>query len=120
MVPGTGMINSEYNINNGVDFDTCENDGGTVWTYNQGVILGGLVELNKAAPDESYLAMAEKIAIAAIENLSDSNGIHVSLIVELTAPNSRAYSCVTSKFCKRRSQVIDLKVSSMTMLTVSG
>ena len=72
---GTGMINAEYNINNGVDFDTCENDGGTVWTYNQGVILGGLVELNKAAPDESYLAMAEKIAIAAIENLSDSNGI---------------------------------------------
>ena len=72
---GTGMINAEYNINNGVDFDTCENDGGTVWTYNQGVILGGLVELYKAAPDESYLVMAEKIAIAAIENLSDSNGI---------------------------------------------
>ena len=72
---GTGMINAEYNINNGVDFDTCENDGGTVWTYNQGVILGGLVELYKAAPDGSYLAMAEKIAIAAIENLSDSNGV---------------------------------------------
>ena len=72
---GTGMINADYNINNGVDFDTCENDGGTIWTYNQGVILGGLVELYKAAPDDSYLMMAERIAIAAIENLSDSNGI---------------------------------------------
>lgn len=72
---GTGMINAEYNINNGVDFDTCENDGGTVWTYNQGVILGGLVELHKALSDDSYLVIAEKIAIAAIENLSDSDGI---------------------------------------------
>lgn len=71
----TGMINAQYNINNGIDPATCRNDGGTIWTYNQGVILGGLVELNKAAPDISYLEMAEKIALAALEKLSDSNGI---------------------------------------------
>lgn len=71
----TGMINAQYNINNGIDPVTCRNDGGTIWTYNQGVILGGLVEINKAAPDASYLVMAKKIAYAAIEKLSDSNGI---------------------------------------------
>ncbi|MEK6280335.1 MAG: hypothetical protein AABN95_08270 [Acidobacteriota bacterium] len=35
-------------MNNGLD-DSCENDGGTTWTYNQGVILGGLVELFRVA-----------------------------------------------------------------------
>ena len=71
----SGMINSNNNINNGIDFATCQNDNGTVWTYNQGVVLGGLLELHKASPDRSYLITAEKIAVAAIETLSDSNDI---------------------------------------------
>lgn len=37
---GTGMINADFNINNGIDATTCKNDGQTVWTYNQGMILG--------------------------------------------------------------------------------
>ena len=72
---GTGMINAQYNINNGIDLTTCRNDEGIVWSYNQGVILGGLLELDKAAPDETYIAMAERIALAAIKFLGDSNGI---------------------------------------------
>lgn len=72
---GTGMINEHYNINNGINLTTCRNDDGIVWSYNQGVILGGLLELNKAAPDETYLTMAERIALAGIKFLSDSNGI---------------------------------------------
>lgn len=47
----------------------------TVWTYNQGVILGGLLELKKAWPDPGYLEVAEAIATAAIEKLQDSDGI---------------------------------------------
>lgn len=72
---GTGMINADFNINNGIDAKTCKNDGQTVWTYNQGVILGALVELNIAAPDPSYLEMAERIALAAIRKLTDEEGI---------------------------------------------
>ena len=72
---GTGMINPDYNINNGLDFKTCRNDNGVVWTYNQGVILGGLLELHKAAPNASYITTAEKIALAAIKKLEDSDGI---------------------------------------------
>ena len=71
----TGMINANYNINNGIDLVTCRNDNGLVWSYNQGVILGGLLELHRAAPDKAYLIMAKRIALAAITHLSDSNGI---------------------------------------------
>lgn len=51
------------------------NDDGIVWSYNQGVIPGGLLELNEAAPDGTYLPMAERIALAGIDFISDSNGI---------------------------------------------
>lgn len=71
----SGLINPQKTINNGVDLKTCQNDNGTVWSYNQGVILGGLLELHKAAPDDVYLLLAEQIATAAIEHLGDSNGI---------------------------------------------
>lgn len=43
------------------------------WSYNQGVVLGGLVELNKAAPKDVYLESANVIARAGIDTLADSN-----------------------------------------------
>ena len=72
---GTGMINEDYNINDGIDLVTCRNNNGIIWSYNQGVILGALLELYRAAPDDTYLAMAERIALAGIKRLSDLNGI---------------------------------------------
>ena len=72
---GTRMINEESNINNGIDASTCSNDGGNVWTYNQGVILGALIELNIAAPDPSYLDTAERVALAALHKLTDQDSI---------------------------------------------
>lgn len=71
----TGMINEDWTINDGIDPSTCKNDGGTVWSYNQGVILGALVELDKVESDASYLRIATKIADAAIADLSDANGV---------------------------------------------
>jgi predicted alpha-1,6-mannanase (GH76 family) len=50
----SGMINSNNTINDGLDLDTCENNGGTVWSYNQGVVLGGLTELSRATNDDAY------------------------------------------------------------------
>ncbi|KAF7959248.1 hypothetical protein EAE96_002762 [Botrytis aclada] len=70
----TGMINAQGTINDGLT-SSCQNNGGTVWSYNQGVVLGGLVELSKATGDSSYLSTAKSIATAAITTLSDSNGI---------------------------------------------
>ncbi|KAJ9629457.1 hypothetical protein H2203_001831 [Taxawa tesnikishii (nom. ined.)] len=79
---GSGLINSDNLINDGIDLKTCKNNGATTFTYNQGVILGGLVELNMAAPDPSYLPTASKIAHATIAKLVDDDGI-------LTEPNEK-------------------------------
>ena len=72
---GTGMMGLRYNINDGIDLSTCKNNQGQVWSYNQGVILGALVELNKARPNPSYLDTAVKIANAAVTRLCDANGV---------------------------------------------
>jgi predicted alpha-1,6-mannanase (GH76 family) len=71
----SGMINSHNNINDGLSLTTCENNGHTVWSYNQGVVLGGLVELNNADPNSSYITVAKLIATAAITLLADANGV---------------------------------------------
>jgi len=71
----SGLINAEHNINDGLDLKTCLNNGGLVWSYNAGVILGGLIELNKAQPDKHLLITAQNIATAAIKKLSDNSGI---------------------------------------------
>ncbi|WP_158750972.1 glycoside hydrolase family 76 protein [Acidobacterium sp. S8] len=70
----SGMINAQHLINDGLD-DSCKNNQRTTWTYNQGVILGGLSELNKVAPDPALPAAAQSIATAAIEHLADANGV---------------------------------------------
>ena len=71
---GTGMINAQGTINDGLT-TACANNNGTVWSYNQGVVLGALVELNKATGNTSYITSANNIATAAIKTLSDSDGV---------------------------------------------
>ncbi|KAF7177277.1 hypothetical protein CNMCM7691_005167 [Aspergillus felis] len=71
---GSGMINANHTINDGLT-ESCQNNGQTTWTYNQGVILGGLAELYRASPNATFLESAGEIAKAAIATLSDSNGV---------------------------------------------
>ncbi|GAQ38481.1 hypothetical protein ABZX51_011004 [Aspergillus tubingensis] len=71
----SGLINSQNTINDGLDLTSCQNNNGTVWSYNQGVILGGLVELSQLVSNTSYIATAQRIADAAIQTLSDANGV---------------------------------------------
>ena len=70
----SGLINSSHLINDGLT-TSCQNNGQTTWTYNQGVILGGLAALYQATHDQAYLTEAEQIANAAISTLVNSNGI---------------------------------------------
>ncbi|OAA68965.1 Glycoside hydrolase, family 76 [Cordyceps fumosorosea ARSEF 2679] len=72
----SGMINSENLINDGLD-DKCNNNGQQTWTYNQGVILGGLVQLFHATGNRTLLGEATKIAKAAINKLSNKDGVLV-------------------------------------------
>lgn len=61
------------------------------WSYNQGVILGGLVELNKAAPNDTYLESANKIAQAAINTLSDANMVIHDVCEPNCAPDATQF-----------------------------
>ncbi|KAJ5951940.1 Six-hairpin glycosidase [Penicillium vulpinum] len=71
-----GFIGTNGTINDGL-LENCQNNGATLWSYNQGVILGGLVELNRAAPNDTHISWANKIAVAAIATLADNiNVIH--------------------------------------------
>ena len=59
----TGMINDQNLINDGLNRN-CENNRRTTWSYNQGVILGGLTELYKSTGNEQYLKQAVTLADA--------------------------------------------------------
>ncbi|WCK56611.1 glycoside hydrolase family 76 protein [Aneurinibacillus sp. Ricciae_BoGa-3] len=65
---GSGMINAQHLINDGLD-KAGHNNGGITWTYNQGVILAGLVDLFKSTGNASYLASASLLADSAMKNL---------------------------------------------------
>src|SRR5689334_7475283 len=62
---GSRMINGSHLINDGLNSSNCANNGQTTWTYNQGVVLGGLAELYSATGDASVLTAARQIADAA-------------------------------------------------------
>jgi predicted alpha-1,6-mannanase (GH76 family) len=70
----SGMINPRHLVNDGLS-DKCENNGHRTWTYNQGVIVGGLTELHKVTGDAGCLSEAVAIADAAIRHLTDAEGI---------------------------------------------
>lgn len=81
----SGLLNEQSLVNDGLD-GNCKNNGGTTWTYNQGVIIGALVDLAKCASydagsallgsnGEKFLVQAQQIADAAITTLVDQHGI---------------------------------------------
>jgi predicted alpha-1,6-mannanase (GH76 family) len=55
------MVNGSNLVNDGVNLSTCKNNGDVTWTYNQGVLIDGLVQLNKLTGDANALAVARKI-----------------------------------------------------------
>lgn len=79
---GTGMINANGLVNDGLKIAggggaaaSCTNNGRTTWTYNQGVVLGGLAELAAADRNPNLRRAAQKIASAAITQLADQNSV---------------------------------------------
>jgi len=77
-----GMINSSHLINDGLT-GGCANNGQTTWTYNQGVILGGLAALYQISGDGAYLVEGQAIADATLATLvSPSSSAHPGILVE--------------------------------------
>jgi predicted alpha-1,6-mannanase (GH76 family) len=64
-----GFIGPAGLVNDGITL-ACQNNGATTWTYNQGVILGGLAALSEITGDRGYLTQGEAIAAAALRRLA--------------------------------------------------
>ncbi|WP_203660695.1 glycoside hydrolase family 76 protein [Actinocatenispora rupis] len=82
----SGMIGPGSLVNDGLT-SGCANNGGTTWTYNQGVVLGGLAELYRATGDRTLLAQARRIADAVV------SGPELTHDGVLTEPCEPAGSC---------------------------
>ena len=70
----SGLIGPAGLVNDGLTAD-CANNGRTTWTYNQGVLIGGLVVLHEITGEGAYLGQAEAIAAAALRDLTVPPGI---------------------------------------------
>jgi predicted alpha-1,6-mannanase (GH76 family) len=71
----SGMINADNLINDGLNATNpkaCTNNNGQTWTYNQGVILGGLAELAQAEHNPALLQPANAIADAVLTHLTNA------------------------------------------------
>lgn len=69
----TGMINDLPLVYDGVKEDCVAK--GRHYTYNQGVILAGLVDLYKLDGRQEHIDLASRIATATIENMSTESGV---------------------------------------------
>jgi predicted alpha-1,6-mannanase (GH76 family) len=68
------LIGPDHLINDGLT-NACVNNNGTTWTYNQGVVLGGLAALFDITGDREYLTHGEFIADATLSRLANAQGI---------------------------------------------
>ena len=75
----SGMINGEHQVNDGLTLNktsgACSNNGRTVWTYNQGVVLGALAEWSRVNPDPALLLQARVLADVGLSHLTDNAGV---------------------------------------------
>ncbi|WP_297538863.1 glycoside hydrolase family 76 protein [Amycolatopsis sp.] len=69
----SGMINGAHLVNDGLN-SACGNNNGTVWSYNQGVIVGALAELNRANGNAGLLTTARQLADASTTTTSLNSG----------------------------------------------
>lgn len=60
----SGLVNGDHLVNDGIDTATCRNNGGQTWTYNQGVLVNGLSQLNRATPTPDAVTVARQVADA--------------------------------------------------------
>lgn len=75
----SGMINDRHLVNDGLSIDkasgACRNNGHTVWTYNQGVLLGALAEWSRINPDPQLPLEARVFADSGLAHLTDGAGV---------------------------------------------
>jgi predicted alpha-1,6-mannanase (GH76 family) len=85
----TGLIGASGLVNDGLT-SACQNNGGTTWTYNQGVILGGLGALFEITGDRAYLEQGEHIADVALSRLTTPRAASPPASPAASSPGSPA------------------------------
>jgi len=70
----SGMIGADGLVNDGLD-GACRNNGAPRYTYNQGVLLGGLNDLSAITGEARFRAVAVKTALAATHTLVTPDGL---------------------------------------------
>jgi predicted alpha-1,6-mannanase (GH76 family) len=84
----SGLIGASSLVNDGLTAG-CENNGGVTWTYNQGVILGGLAALHEITGDAAYLRQGETIADAVLSSLtSPASAVSPGILIEPGEPDT--------------------------------
>ena len=78
-----GLVGAEGLVNDGLAADGT-NNGKPTYTYNQGVILGGLGDLYRITGDSAYLTQGASIADAALQKLTSPPGARTAGV--LTEP----------------------------------
>lgn len=68
------MMGADGLVNDGLD-GQCGNNGAPRFTYNQGVLLGGLNDLSEITGDPQFSVLAVKTALAATRTLVTSDGL---------------------------------------------
>ncbi|KAH8174910.1 glycosyl hydrolase family 76 domain-containing protein [Sarocladium implicatum] len=71
----SGIISDADGLVNDGLTDSCENNNGTVWTYNQGLGIGAGLEIWRVTGDEEALEKAMALADAALEHELTVDGI---------------------------------------------
>jgi predicted alpha-1,6-mannanase (GH76 family) len=71
---GTGMLTSKNQVVDGLDGLTTCKPAGPVFTYNQGVLVGALVDLAAGTGDATLLDQAGAIAHATLTTMVDASG----------------------------------------------
>ena len=82
---------------NSLTYETCVNNNGTTWTYNQSVILSPLALLYNATNNVTLINLAQKIADAVTERLTYSNSI---LIDSVSMAYDYQLNCIGVGFCR--------------------
>jgi predicted alpha-1,6-mannanase (GH76 family) len=70
----SGMIGPDALVNDGLD-SQCRNNGAPRYTYNQGVLLGGLNDLTAITGDPQFREAALRTALAATRTLVTPQGL---------------------------------------------
>lgn len=70
----SSMIGPDGLVNDGLDA-ACRNNGQPYFTYNQGVLLGGLSDLTRITGNPVYRAAAVRMALAVSHRLSGGTGV---------------------------------------------